>query len=104
MLCEEKSPQIAEVAKNGGWPRLWDIALDLGERHMHQMPANGFKTHGQGRKPCPLCEDVNLDAPVLDHVLEQHMNRRSISGTDALDKLIAGDIQFVYMFRNVYVF
>ena len=32
-LCEKKAPWIAEVAKNGGWLRLWDIALDLEERH-----------------------------------------------------------------------
>ena len=56
-------------------------------------------------KPCPLCEDMDLEAPVFDHVLEQqHMNRLSIGGIDALDKLIASDIEFVYTFRNVYVF
>ena len=51
-----------------------------------------LSSHGRGRKPCPLCEDVDLDGL---HVLE-HVNRLSIGGIDALDKLIAGDIQFVY--------
>ena len=27
-LCEGKAPQIAAVARNGGWLRLWDMALD----------------------------------------------------------------------------
>ena len=31
--CEEKDPLISEVAMNGGWLRLWDIALNLGEQH-----------------------------------------------------------------------
>ena len=29
-LCEGKGPQIAAVARNGGWLRLWDTALGLG--------------------------------------------------------------------------
>ena len=28
-LCEWKAPQIAAVARNGGWLGLWDTALDL---------------------------------------------------------------------------
>ena len=32
-LCEGKAPQIAAVAKNGRWLRLWDMALDLGLQH-----------------------------------------------------------------------
>ena len=68
------------------------------------MVSRLLSSHGRGRKPCPLCEDVDLDAPVFDHVLERHMNRLSFSGIDALDKLIAGDIQFVYTFWDVYVF
>ena len=32
-LCVGKAPQIAGVAKNGGWLRLWNMALDLGLRH-----------------------------------------------------------------------
>ena len=65
-LCEEKAPWIAEVAKNGGWLRLWDIALDLEEWHTRglQMVSRQLSSHGGGRKPCPLCEDMNLDARV----------------------------------------
>ena len=48
-----------------------------------------LSSHGQGRKPCPLCEVVDLDAPVFDHVLERHMNRLSIGGSNTLNKLIA---------------
>ena len=32
-MCEGKAPQIAAVARNGEWLRLWDMALDLGLGH-----------------------------------------------------------------------
>ena len=30
--CSVKAPIIAEVAKRVGWSKLWDVALDLGEK------------------------------------------------------------------------
>ena len=38
-------------------------------------------------------DQVNLVTSVLEHVLEQHMNRLT-----ALERLISGDIKFVYAF------
>ena len=31
--CKEKAPIIAAVGEDGGWLRLWDEVLNLGERH-----------------------------------------------------------------------
>ena len=69
-LCEGKAPQSAAVARNGGWLRLWDTALDLGLR---QVMSRLISSHGQGRKPSPLCDQVNLATCVMEHVLEQHI-------------------------------
>ena len=54
-LCEGKALQIAAVARNGGWLRLWDAALDLGLWHTRglQLMSRLISSHGRGRKPCP---------------------------------------------------
>ena len=99
-LCERKPPQIAAVARNGRWLRLWDTALDLGLRHTRglQVMSRLISSHGQGRKPCPVCDQVNLATSVLEHMLEQRMN---INEMTALQRLISGDIKSIYAFWNM---
>ena len=90
---EGKAPQIAVVARNGGWLRLWGMALDLGLRHTRglQVMLRLISSYGRGRKPCHLCDEVNLATSVLEHVLEQHMNRLNLNEMTALERLISGD-------------
>ena len=89
-LCEGKARQIAAVARNGGWLRLWDTALDLALRHTRglQVMSRLISSHGRGRKPCPLCDQVNLSTSVLEHMLEQHMNRLNLNEMTALQRLM----------------
>ena len=54
----------------------WDCGLcSRFGRAAHQRPARLLSRYGWGRKPCSLCEEVDLDAPVFKHVVEWHMNR-----------------------------
>ena len=66
-----------------------------------QVMSRLISSHGRGRKPCPLCHQVNLATSVLEHVLEQHMNRLNLNEMTALQRLISGDIKFVYAFWNM---
>ena len=80
----------------------WRMAETVGhctglEKAACQRPANGVNT-------VPSLWRRRPGWPVFEHVLEWHMNRLSIGGIDALDKLIPGDIQFVYTVWNVYFF
>ena len=49
--CRGKAPMIA---KDGGWLRLWDEALNLGERHTKGLKnlSRVLSHHGRGSKPC----------------------------------------------------
>ena len=80
------------------------MALDLGLRHTRglQVMSRLISSHGRGRKPCHLCDQVNLATSVLEHVLEQHMNRLNLNEMAALERLISGDMNFVYAFWNVF--
>ena len=83
--------------------RLWDTPVDLGLRYTRglQVMSRLITSHGQGRKPCPLCDQVNVATSVLEHMLEQHMNRLNLNEMTALQRLISGDIKFVYAFWNM---
>ena len=48
--------------------------------------------------------NVNASVSVLKHVLEQHKNMLNLNKMTALDKLIAGDIAFVYASWIMYIF
>ena len=54
--CANRAPQIAEVACNGGWLKLWDMALDFGGCHTKglQVLSRLMGHHGKGGNPC-LC-------------------------------------------------
>ena len=48
--CEEKSPLIAEVAREVGWSNLWDACLSFGEKHTIglQKLCRIMSHHGRG--------------------------------------------------------
>ena len=54
--CRGKAPMVASVGEDGGWLRLWDEALNLGERHTKGLKnlSRVLSHHGRGSKPCPL--------------------------------------------------
>ena len=75
--CDEKSPLIAEVAREVGWRNLWDICLSFGEKHSIglQKLCRIMSHHGRGQYPCPLCENPQLQTDtVLEHVVDCHKN------------------------------
>ena len=54
--CALKAPLIAQVVTAGGsWPKLWDSARHLGTKHLISL-TRLMAHHGQGSKPCPLCD------------------------------------------------
>ena len=83
--------------------RLWDTAFDLGLQHTRamQLMSKLISSHGQRRKPCILCNQVNLATSVLEHLLEQHINTLNLNEMTALERLTSGNIKFVYDFWNM---
>lgn len=72
--CLTKAPTIAKVATRGGWSRIWDTALDLGEKSVRgvQHLSRVMSHHGRGDKPCPLCDTASLQTSLLQHLLDHH--------------------------------
>ena len=75
--CSKKSPIIAEVPERGGsWPALWDTVRHLGFchtvglQHLSRMLAH----HGNGSKPCPLCDEQLSGDSLTSHVFMLHKN------------------------------
>ena len=67
--CDGKAPLIAEVVKQGmSLIKMWDAALDLGTHHTEGLQALSMMLahHQQDSKPCPLCEESNLDLKPID--------------------------------------
>ena len=52
--CTDRASQIAEVACNGGWLRLWDMTLDFGGHHTEGLLTLSrlMGHHDRVRKPC----------------------------------------------------
>ena len=65
---------IASVGEDGGWLRLWDEALNLGERHMKGLKnlSRVLSHHGRGSKPCPLCDWTPEEENVFEHIILRH--------------------------------
>ena len=99
-LCEGKGPLIAAVARNGGWLRVWDLALELGLWHTRGLQAlsNLMSSHGRGTKAFPRCEEDSLALPVLHHVVEPHLRQPDLDSSTIYGNLITGDVQFLYLF------
>ena len=64
--------------------------------------------HGQGSKPCPLCDTSTQ--PLIDHVLVQHhsslgllcISESPLSTERLLTLLVDCDIRFVYKLRTLF--
>ena len=106
--CTEKAPLIAEVARSGGWLRLWDAALDLGVRHTKGLQAVSrlMSHHGRGRKPCPLCDVTDLPISVLEHVLSDHRDTLHLDMTveQIIAELTSGNVLFLYHFWKLFCY
>ena len=109
--CEEKSPLIAEVAREVGWSNLWDACLSFGEKHTIglQKLCRIMSHHGRGRNPCPLCEDPRIaTASVLEHVVDHHREEPNLDKEWNVGVLMRTlkerNISFLPKFRKLYVF
>ena len=69
--CSVKAPVIAELAIRGGWSRVWDAALDLGEKSIRGLQYLS-RVMGRGNHHCPLCDPTSLKTSVLQHLLDEH--------------------------------
>ena len=88
--CSEKASMIAAVARRITWSRLWDSALDLGDKSVKglQYLSRAVSHHGCGNHPCPLCDTAPLPATVLDHLLDCHSSSLFLNPTLSSDGLI----------------
>ena len=72
----EKAPRVIKVEEVVGWAKLWYTTLELGQKAVTglQILSRAMSHHGQGKHPCHLCmdNDLPIEKPVLDHVLEAH--------------------------------
>ncbi len=87
--------------------QVWDCVMDLGPRHIRglQNLSRILSSHGRGSKPCLLCEEESLDGSLLDHIiLERHKQNLDLKLTknDVMEKLKLADLNFVYVFRNLF--
>jgi len=106
-----KAPLIAQVVKAGGsWPKLWDSAHHLDTKHLKglQNLTRLMAHHGQGSKPCPLCDAPTH--PLIEHVLAQHhcdlalscISYSPLSTDKLLTLLVDCDIHFVYKLWTIF--
>ena len=85
------------------------MVLDLRLQHtrgLQVISKRMMSHHGRGRKPCPLCEENDLNLSVLEHVFDAHRDRIRFNGSaeQALHQLVGGNLQFTYCFWNLFVF
>ena len=80
--CKEKALIIAAVGEDGGWLRLWDEVLNLGERHTKGLRnlSRMMSHHGHGSKPCPMCDWMPGEGTVFDHVILRHGEELGLLG------------------------
>ena len=63
--------------------------------------------HGHGSKPCPLCDENNLDPNPIEHLLRVHQHEIGLDRTpvDSVDQLVTQiadcNIHFLYKFRTL---
>ena len=105
--CRGKAPMIASVGEDGGWLRLWDEALNLGERHTKGLKnlSRVLSHHGRGSKPCPLCDWTPEEENVFEHIILRHGEELGLKGMkhdEVLQNLKLSDLKFVYVFYKMY--
>ena len=105
--CRGKGPMIASVGEDGGWLRLWDEALNLGERHTKGLKnlSRVLSHHGRGSKSCPLCDWTPEEENVFEHILLRHGEELGLKGMkhdEVLQNLKPSDLKFVYVFYKMY--
>ena len=86
------SPVVVEAGQSFG--TLLDSRHTSGLRNLSRLMAH----HGSCRKPCPLCEDKDLEMPVVDHTLyvdHQELGLNFSSSDLLLTQLVEEDIHFV---------
>ena len=82
---------VVEVERAIGWPRLWDLALDNGAKHIEGLRnlvrVITFPPHAM--QACPLCEreEISRDS-LLCHVLDSHTDCH-FSSTELLQELLS---------------
>ena len=81
---------IVNVERAVGWLKLWDLALENGQRCTdgikHLARVLVYPTHAS--KVCPLCDTESLqNASLLDHVLKEH-SCLSLTGEQLLSSLL----------------
>ena len=102
--CHKKSQAIANIINRGGcWPKLWDIALHLGSRHITGLRnlSRLMAHHGHGQQPCPLCSEQNLGISVIDNIMCAHHQELGLnfsSTEQMLTHSVEENMQFVYKF------
>jgi len=94
--CRERALLIVEVVNKGGsWARLWDsicTASGYTAYRWDQGPLKdaGTSHHIHGSKRCPLCDENNLDANSIGHLLRVHQHEIGLDRTpvDSVDQLV----------------
>ena len=86
--------------------------MHLGSRHTGGLQAVSriMAHHDRGTKPCPLCEESDLEESLMDHnnILIKHrvdlgqLGSTVLSVDNLLSLLVKDDIQFVYKFQKLY--
>ena len=86
-----------------GW-RLWDEALNLGERHTKGLKnlSRVLSHHGRGSKPCPLCDWTPEEENVFEHIILRHGEELGLKGMKHDEVLKLSDLKFVYVFYKMY--
>ncbi len=109
-LCETKAPFITKVTSLGcSWPKLWDQALHHGSKHLCGLRnlSRILAHHGQGTKPCPLCDRNSFSYSLTEHVWTEHRNDIGIPNTltsldSLLEAIVHGDSRIVYKFWKTF--
>ena len=88
-----------------------DSALHLGTRHTEGLKALSkmLAHHGDWWKPCPLCDENNLDPNPIGYLLRVHQHEIGLDRTpvDSVDQLVTQiadcNIYFLYKFRKLFL-
>ncbi len=108
--CSAKAPVIAEVAARTSWSKLWDGALDLGDKAVRglQFLSRAMSHHGCGNHPCPLCDTAPLLATILDHILDSHYSslflKPTMSSVALIDLLEDSQLSVLCYFCKLYTY